>query len=60
MENFVNDLTMFFESAAPDENVIKINSNLALGNEIGKDWVYEWLEGCRQVCQAKKHYFELK
>jgi hypothetical protein len=37
MEDFMNNLVMFFESAAPDENVVKINSNLALSNEIGKD-----------------------
>jgi hypothetical protein len=37
MENFVNDLTVFFESTAPDENVIKINSNLALSEEISED-----------------------
>jgi hypothetical protein len=37
MEDFVNDFTMFFKSAASDENVIKINSKLALSNEIGKD-----------------------
>jgi hypothetical protein len=37
MENFINNFTIFFESAAPDENVIKINSNFALSNEIGKD-----------------------
>jgi hypothetical protein len=37
MENFVNNFTMFFESAAPDENVVKINSNLALSNEISED-----------------------
>jgi hypothetical protein len=37
IENFMNNLTMFFKSAAPDENIIKINSNIALGNEIGKD-----------------------
>jgi hypothetical protein len=37
MEDFVNNLTMFFKSIAPDENVVKINSNLALSNEIGKD-----------------------
>jgi hypothetical protein len=37
MEDFVNNLAIFFESAAPDENVVKINSNLALGNEVGKD-----------------------
>jgi hypothetical protein len=37
IEDFMNNLTMFFKSAAPDENIIKINSNLALDNEIGKD-----------------------
>jgi hypothetical protein len=37
MEDFVNNFMMFFESAAPNENVIKINSNLALSNEISKD-----------------------
>jgi hypothetical protein len=37
MENFVNDFMIFFKSAAPDENVVKINSNLALSNEIGED-----------------------
>jgi hypothetical protein len=37
VEDFINNLTMFFESAAPDENIIKINSNLASSNEIGKD-----------------------
>jgi hypothetical protein len=50
---------MFFESTASDENVVEINSNLALSNEIGKDWVHKWLKGCRQVCQAKEHYFGL-
>jgi hypothetical protein len=33
----VNNLVMFFESAALDENVVKINSNLVLSNEISKD-----------------------
>jgi hypothetical protein len=37
MEDFMNNLMMFFESTASDENVIKINSNLALSDEIGKD-----------------------
>jgi hypothetical protein len=37
MEDFVNNLAMFFKSAAPNENIIKINSNLALSNEVGKD-----------------------
>jgi hypothetical protein len=37
MENFMNNLMMFFESAAPDENIVKINSNLALSDETGKD-----------------------
>jgi hypothetical protein len=37
MENFINDFAMFFKSAAPDENVIKINSNLALSNKVGED-----------------------
>jgi hypothetical protein len=37
MEDFVNNLVMFFESAAPDENVIQINSNLVLSNEISED-----------------------
>jgi hypothetical protein len=37
MEDFMNDFAMFFESAAPNENVVKINSNFALSNEIGKD-----------------------
>jgi hypothetical protein len=37
MEDFMNNLTMFFKSAASNENVVKINSNLALGNEVGKD-----------------------
>jgi hypothetical protein len=37
VEDFVNDLTMFFESTAPDENIVKINSNLALSDEIGED-----------------------
>jgi hypothetical protein len=32
MKNFVNNLAVFFESAAPNENVVKINSNLVLGN----------------------------
>jgi hypothetical protein len=37
MEDFVNNLAMFFEGAATNENVVKINSNLALSDEIGKD-----------------------
>jgi hypothetical protein len=37
IEDFVNNLMMFFESTASDENVVEINSNLALSNEIGKD-----------------------
>jgi hypothetical protein len=37
MEDFVNNLTMFFESAAPNENVVQINGNLALSDEISKD-----------------------
>jgi hypothetical protein len=37
MEDFVNDLVMFFESTAPDENVVQIDSNLALSDEIGKN-----------------------
>jgi hypothetical protein len=37
IDDFVNDLTMFFESAAPNENVVKINSNLALSNVISED-----------------------
>jgi hypothetical protein len=37
MVNFINNFTMFFKSAAPDENVIKMNDNLALSNEIGED-----------------------
>jgi hypothetical protein len=37
IENFMNNLAMFFESTAPDENVIKINSNLALSDEISED-----------------------
>jgi hypothetical protein len=37
MEDFMNNLAMFLESAASDENIVKINSNLALSNEIGKD-----------------------
>jgi hypothetical protein len=37
IEDFINDLTIFFKSTALDENVVKINSNLALSNKIGKD-----------------------
>jgi hypothetical protein len=37
MEDFVNNLTVFFESAASDETVIQINGNLVLSNRIGKD-----------------------
>jgi hypothetical protein len=37
IENFINNLTMFFESTAPDENVVKVDSNLALSNEFSKD-----------------------
>jgi hypothetical protein len=37
IEDFINNLTIFFESAAPDENVVKINSNLVLSNEISED-----------------------
>jgi hypothetical protein len=37
IEDFMNNLTMFFKSAAPNENVIKINSNLALSNKISKN-----------------------
>jgi hypothetical protein len=37
MEDFVNNLAMFFKSAALNENIVKINSNLALSNEVGKD-----------------------
>jgi hypothetical protein len=37
MKDFVNNLTIFFESAASDENVVKINSNLVLSNEISED-----------------------
>jgi hypothetical protein len=41
MEDFMNNLAMFFESAALDENVVKINSNFALSNEISKDCVHK-------------------
>jgi hypothetical protein len=41
MEDFVNNLAMFFKSTAPDENIVKINSNLVLSNEISEDWVYK-------------------
>jgi hypothetical protein len=37
MEDFVDNLAMFFESTALDENVVQIDSNLALSNEIGED-----------------------
>jgi hypothetical protein len=37
IEDFVNDLTIFFESTAPNENAVKINSNFALSDNIGKD-----------------------
>jgi hypothetical protein len=37
MEDFVNNLVMFFKSAALDENIVKINSNPALSNVIGED-----------------------
>jgi hypothetical protein len=37
IEDFINNLAIFFESTALDENIVKINSNLALSNEIGKD-----------------------
>jgi hypothetical protein len=37
MEDFVNNLTMFLESTALDENVVKISINLALSNAIGKN-----------------------
>jgi hypothetical protein len=37
MEDFMNNLMMFLKSAALGENIVKINSNLALSNEIGKD-----------------------
>jgi hypothetical protein len=37
MEDFMNDLRIFFKSTALNENVVKTNSNLALSNEIGED-----------------------
>jgi hypothetical protein len=37
IEDFVNNLTIFFESTASDENVIKINSSLALDNKVSED-----------------------
>jgi hypothetical protein len=37
IEDFVNNLAMFFKSAALDENVVKINSNFVLSDEIGND-----------------------
>jgi hypothetical protein len=37
MKDFINDLAIFFESTALNENIVKINSNFALSNEVGKD-----------------------
>jgi hypothetical protein len=37
IEDFVNNLIVFFKSTALDENIVKTNSNLALSNTIGKD-----------------------
>jgi hypothetical protein len=37
IEDLVNNLTKFFESTASDENVVKINSNLALSDKISED-----------------------
>jgi hypothetical protein len=37
IEDFINNFMMFFKSTASNENVVKINSNLALSNKISED-----------------------
>jgi hypothetical protein len=39
-KNLVDDLPMFLESGAPDEDVVQIDCYFAFSNQIGKDGIY--------------------
>ena len=55
LENLVDDLPMRGEVVRPDEDVIKINRDLACSDEVGEDVVHERLECRRTVTESEVH-----
>ncbi len=43
-----------------DEDIIKVNDNMALIKEVFKDVIHEGLKGCRGIAEAKGHDEQFK
>jgi hypothetical protein len=54
-KNFVDNLLMFIESSAPNEDVIEIDCNFAFGNQISKDGIHQCLESGGRVGEPEEH-----
>jgi hypothetical protein len=55
LKNFVNDLPMFSESGAPNEDVIQIDCNFPFSNQICEDGIYQCLERGGRVGEPEEH-----
>jgi hypothetical protein len=54
-KNFMDNLLMFIESSAPNEDVIQIDCDFAFSNQICEDGIHQCLEHGRQVDKPKEH-----
>jgi hypothetical protein len=54
-KNFVDDLLMFLESSAPNEDVIQIDCDFTLGNQICEDGIHQCLKRGRRVGEPEEH-----
>jgi hypothetical protein len=54
-KNFVDDLLMFLESSAPNENVIEIDCDFAFSNQICEDGIHQCLKRGGRVGEPKEH-----
>ena len=54
---FVHHLVLFVKGAAESEDAIQVHCNFASGDKISRNSVHEWLEGDKQVDEAKEHHF---
>jgi hypothetical protein len=60
LKNFVNDLSMFIKSSAPNEDIIQIDCNFSFGNQICENGVHQCLKHGGQIGESKEHDAQLK
>jgi hypothetical protein len=59
-KNFVDDLPMFLESSAPNEDVIEIDCDFTFSNQICEDGIHQCLKRGGQIGEPEEHDARLK